>query len=52
MKIDRQKLYNLYMEKVELISETCDWVSTFTPKDIVDIISQIIEQNEDLITKE
>jgi hypothetical protein len=52
MKIDRQKLYDLYMQKVNHIVETCDWVSTFTPKDIVEMISQIIEQNEDLISKE
>lgn len=49
MKINRDKLYELYMNKVDKITETCDWVTTFAPKDIVHLISSIIENNPDLI---
>jgi len=51
MKINREKLYDLYMDQVNLICDECDWVSTFTPKDIVSIISSIIEENPDLVTE-
>ena len=51
IEIDRKKLYKLYMEEVERISEECDWVSTFTPKDIIAIISNIIELNPKIIKK-
>jgi hypothetical protein len=52
IKIDREKLYNLYMEKVDFICEECDWVSYFTPRDIISIISRIIESNPNLISKD
>lgn len=40
------------MKKVDDICEECDWVSSFGPKEIVDLISTIIEDNPDLIIKE
>lgn len=52
MKINKDKLYKLYMDKVEAITEECDWVTHFGPKDIVGIISNILEQNPELITNE
>lgn len=52
IKIDRERLYKLYMEEVEYICEECDWVSSFTPEDIIGIISRIIESNPNLISKD
>lgn len=49
MKIDRTKLYNLYMDKVSEISETCDWKSVFGPEEIVNLIAEIIEHNPELV---
>jgi hypothetical protein len=49
MKINQEKLYDLYMDQVNEISETCDWVTTFGPRDIVAMIAVIIENNPDLI---
>jgi hypothetical protein len=51
MKIDKETLYKLYMEKVDQICEECDWVTNFGPKEIVDMISNIIEKNPDLLIK-
>jgi hypothetical protein len=51
MKIDKETLYKLYMEKVDQICEECDWVTHFGPKEIVDMISNIIEKNPDLLIK-
>ena len=51
IKINKEKLYNLYMEKVDRICEECDWVTGFGPKEIVEMISNIIENNPDLFEK-
>jgi hypothetical protein len=51
IKINKEKLYNLYMERVDMICEECDWVTEFGPKEIVNLISNIIEDNPDLIEK-
>jgi len=53
MKIDRKKVYDIYMAWVRRISEKYDWKSEFTPKEIVDKICSIIEsgkatKNEDI----
>jgi hypothetical protein len=50
--IDREKLYKLYMDHVDYICDECDWVSSFTPKDIINMISNILEQNPKLIKKQ
>ena len=49
--IDREKLYKLYMDHVAYICDECDWVSSFTPKDIIHMISNILEQNPKLLKK-
>ena len=50
IKIDREKLYRMYMKKVMKIADECDWVTNFTPEDIVGMICDIIEEKkEDLI---
>lgn len=48
MKIDREKLYELYMQTVDNILEECDWKTHFEPKEIIGIISNILESNEEL----
>jgi len=50
--IERERLYKLYMEEVDHICEECDWVSSFTPRDIISIISRLIESNPNLISKD
>ena len=52
MKINREKLHELYMKKVDEIAEECDWVVSFGPTEIVRIISTILENNPLLITNE
>jgi len=52
IKLDRERLYKMYMDHVDYICDECDWVSSFTPRDIISIISTIIENNPDLISKD
>jgi hypothetical protein len=49
LKIDNQKLYHLYMERINKISDDLEDKSYFCPKEIVDIIVNILEDNPELI---
>lgn len=48
MKINREKLFELYMAEVNEIAEKCDWKSTFGPEEIVGMISTIIENHPEV----
>jgi hypothetical protein len=50
MTINKDELYRLYMEKVNRIAEDCDWVTSFGPEEIVNMIANILENNPQLIT--
>ena len=52
LKINKEKLHDLYMQKVSEICEICDWVTNFGPEEIIGIISEILEENQDLINFE
>lgn len=52
MKIDKKVLYDLYMTKINQISNDLDWKTAFSPKEIVNIISDILENNPSLIDHE
>ena len=52
MKVDKERLYKLYMEWVDEVVEECEWKTSFGPEEIVHAIGTIIEKNPDLIKKE
>jgi hypothetical protein len=52
MKINKEKLYELYMKEVEAICEACDWKTNFSAGECVNIVSRILEQNPELINYE
>ena len=52
MKINKEKLYRLYMKEVETICEVCDWKTHFTAEECVNIVSHLLERNPDLINYE
>ena len=49
MKINREKLYELYMQKVNEIAEKCEHVTHFTPKQCVEMVVNVLENNPSLI---
>ena len=49
MQINREELFELYMKKVNQIAEDCDWVTSFGPEEIVNMIANILETNPELI---
>lgn len=50
--VDKDRLYNLYMDWVRKVLEECDWKTSFAPQEIVHSIGRIIEDNPDLIKVE
>lgn len=51
MKINREKLLSLYLEEVERISDLYDWKTHFEPPEIIEIICNILEDEDIIITK-
>ena len=49
MKINKEKLFQLYMERVNEICEECDWIDTVSPEMIVGIIATILENDKTLM---
>jgi hypothetical protein len=52
MKVDKERLYKLYMEWVNEVTDNCDWKTSFGSEEIVHAIGVIIENNPDLIINE
>jgi hypothetical protein len=52
MKVNKEKLYELYMDWVDEVTDNCDWKTSFGPEEIVHAIGVIIENNPDLIINE
>jgi len=51
MKIDRKKLYELYMKKVSDFceDEENDWCSIVTPELVINLVSDTLEENHEVI---
>jgi predicted RNase H-like nuclease (RuvC/YqgF family) len=49
MKINKEELHRLYLNKVTEVAEECDWVTSFSIEDVVSLISLVIEQNPRII---
>jgi hypothetical protein len=52
MKIDKSKLYEKYMSRINQISDDLEDKSYFYPEEIVDIICDILHTNPELIERE
>jgi len=52
MKINKEELYKLYIEEVNHIAEECDWVTHLGPKEIVNIIANILQDNPHLVDRQ
>ncbi len=51
MTIDKEKLFELYMQWVYEVLEECEWKTSFEPKEIVYAIAKILENNPKLLNK-
>lgn len=44
--MDKEKIYEKYMQWVEAVTEECEWKSTFTAKELVYKVCSLIEEDE------
>ena len=51
IKINRKKLYSLYMKEVNFIADIFEEKSHFTPEELIGIVSKVLEENPELITE-
>ncbi len=49
MKIDKEKLYELYIQAMDEILDVCDLKTHFTAQECVYLVSRVLEQNPELI---
>lgn len=52
IKINREKLYSLYMKEVNRISDLLEDKSHFTPEELIGIVAGVLEANTDIIETE
>lgn len=52
MKINKEKLYELYMREIRAICEECDWKTSFSSEECVNIVSYLLEEHPGLITND
>ena len=52
MTIDKEKLFELYMQWVFEVLDECDWKTSFEPKEIVYSIANILENNPELLSND
>ncbi len=52
IKINKEKLYELYMKEVESICEVYDWKTSFSAEECVNIVSYLLEEHPELITND
>jgi hypothetical protein len=51
IKINKEKLFKLYMDEVNRISDIFEDKSYFTPEELIGIVSEVLEKNPNLITE-
>jgi len=51
MTIDKEKLFELYMQWVDEVLDECDWKTSFEPEEIVYAIAAILENNPKILNK-
>lgn len=49
MKINKQKLLQLYLIEIDRIGQECDWKISFSAEECVNLVVKILENNKDLI---
>lgn len=52
IEIDRKKFFKLYMREVRKISDILEDKSVFSPEEIIDIASYVLENNTKSLIKE
>ncbi len=49
--VDRDKLYEKYMNMVEAMADECDWITNISPMTLINLVVDIIENEPNITTK-
>jgi len=49
--VDRDKLYEKYMNMIDAMADECDWITNISPMTLINLVADIIE-NEPYIINE
>ena len=49
VKIDRDKLYERYMNIIDAMADECDWITNISPMTLINLVADIIENEPHII---
>jgi hypothetical protein len=49
--IDRDKVYEKYMNMIEAMADECDWVANISPMTLINLVVDIIENEPNITNK-
>jgi len=50
--IDRDKLYEKYMNMIEAMADECDWITNISPMTLINLVADIIENEPNITNKQ
>jgi len=52
VKIDRDKLYERYMNMIDAMADECDWITNISPMTLINLVADIIENEPHIINED
>ena len=52
VKIDRDKLYERYMNIIDAMADECDWITNISPMTLINLVADIIENEPHIINED
>jgi hypothetical protein len=49
--IDRDKLYERYMNMIDAMADECDWIENISPMTLINLVADIIENEPHIINE-
>ena len=50
--IDRDKLYERYMNMIDAMADECDWIENISPMTLINLVADIIENEPHIINED
>jgi hypothetical protein len=49
--VDRDKLYEKYMNMIDAMADECDWITNISPMTLINLVVDIIENEPHIINE-
>jgi hypothetical protein len=49
--VDRDKVYEKYMNMIEAMADECDWITNISPMTLINLVVDIIENEPNITNK-